>query len=169
MVESIIPLRCASGIIPLTLRAALHLLSASVIMIIVETISINTKGFCDIINITPQVFSILKKSPVVDGLITIFCPGSTGSITTIEYESGVLQDLKDALDRIAPSDIPYAHDRRWGDGNGFSHVRAALMKPSLTVPLVDGKPTLGTWQQVVFIDFDNRERHREIIVQVMGE
>lgn len=138
-------------------------------MLLTETISINTKGFCDIINITPQVFSIVKQSPVENGLVTIFCPGSTGAITTIEYESGVLQDLQDALERIAPSDIPYAHDRRWGDGNGFSHVRAALMKPSLSVPLVSGKMTLGTWQQIVFIDFDNRERHREVVVQVMGE
>ena len=134
-----------------------------------KTISLNTKGFCDIINITPQVFSILKQSSVANGLITIFCPGSTGSITTIEYESGVLQDLKDALERIAPSDIPYAHDRRWEDGNGFSHVRAALMKPSLTVPLVNGKLTLGTWQQIVFIDFDNRGRHRELVVQIIGD
>ena len=138
-------------------------------MILTERISLNTKGFCDIINITPQVFSILKQSSVANGLITIFCPGSTGSITTIEYESGVLQDLKDALERIAPSDIPYAHDRRWEDGNGFSHVRAALMKPSLTVPLVNGKLTLGTWQQIVFIDFDNRGRHREIVVQIVGD
>jgi secondary thiamine-phosphate synthase enzyme len=135
----------------------------------IETISLSTKGFCDIINITPQVFSILKQSSVADGLVTVFCPGSTGSITTIEYESGVVQDLKDALERIAPSDIPYAHDRRWGDGNGFSHVRAALMKPSLTIPLVSGKLTLGTWQQIVFIDFDNRSRHREIVVQILGE
>jgi len=138
-------------------------------MLITKTISVNTKGFCDIINITPQVFSILKESSVADGLVTIFCAGSTGSITTIEYESGVLQDLKDALERIAPADISYAHDRRWGDGNGFSHVRAALMKPSLSVPLVSGKLTLGTWQQIVLIDFDNRGRHRELIVQVLGE
>ena len=137
-------------------------------MIITETISINTKGFCDIINITPQVLSIVEQSSVADGLVTIFCPGSTGSITTIEYESCALKDLKEALERIAPSDIPYAHDRRWEDGNGFSHVRAALMKPSLTVPLVNGKLTLGTWQQIVFIDFDNRERHRDIIVQIIG-
>jgi len=138
-------------------------------MIITETISINTNGFCDIINITPPVLSILKQSLITNGLITIFCPGSTGSITTIEYESGVLQDLKEALERIAPSDIPYKHDERWGDGNGFSHVRAALMKPSLTVPLVNGKLTLGTWQQIVFIDFDNRGRHREIVVQIVGD
>jgi len=126
-------------------------------MIITETISLNTKGFSDIIDITPQVLSIAKRSLIANGLITVICPGSTGSITTIEYESGVLQDLKDAFERIAPSDMPYEHNERWGDGNGFSHVRAALMKPSLTVPLVNGKLTLGTWQQIVFIDFDNRE------------
>jgi len=137
-------------------------------MVITETISINTKGFCDIINITPQVLSIVEQSSVANGLVTIFCAGSTGSITTIEYESGALKDLKETLERIAPSDIPYAHDRRWEDGNGFSHVRAALMKPSLTVPLVNGKLTLGTWQQIVFLDFDNRERHRDIIVQIIG-
>jgi len=138
-------------------------------LIFTETISLSTKGFCDIINITQQVLSILKKSSVVDGLVTVFCPGSTGAITTIEYESGVLEDLKNALERIAPSNIPYRHDLRWGDGNGFSHVRAALMKPSLTVPVVSGKMTLGTWQQIVFMDFDNRSRHREIVVQVMGD
>lgn len=138
-------------------------------MIITETISINTKGFCDIIDINSQVLSIVKRSLIANGLVTIFCPGSTGSITTIEYESGVLQDLKDALERIAPSDITYEHNERWGGGNGFSHVRAALMKPSLTVPLFNGKLTLGTWQQIVFIDFDNRGRHRDIIVQIIGD
>ncbi|MGD0279917.1 MAG: secondary thiamine-phosphate synthase enzyme YjbQ [Smithella sp.] len=138
-------------------------------MVISKTISIDTKGFCDIINITPKVLAIVKQSPVADGLITIFCPGSTGSITTIEYESGALQDLKEALERIAPSDISYAHDKRWEDGNGFSHVRAALMKPSLTVPILNGKLTLGTWQQIVFIDFDNRGRHRDIILQIIGD
>ena len=138
-------------------------------MVHTETISLNTKGFCDIINITPQGLSVLKQSQITDGLAVVFCPGSTGAITTIEYESGVLQDLKDALERIAPSDISYQHDRRWEDGNGFSHVRAALMKPGLTVPLVSGRLTLGTWQQIVFIDFDNRSRHREIVVQVVGE
>jgi len=138
-------------------------------MVISKTISIDTKGFCDIINITPKVLAIVKQSPVADGLITIFCPGSTGSITTIEYESGALQDLKEALERIAPSDISYAHDKRWEDGNGFSHVRAALMKPSLTVPILNGKLTLGTLQQIVFIDFDNRGRHRDIILQIIGD
>ena len=138
-------------------------------MILTETVQLNTEGFCDIVEITPQVLSIIKGQSIANGLITLFCPGSTASITTIEYEPGVLQDLKDALEKIAPSDIPYQHDQRCGDGNGFSHVRAALMKPSLTIPLISGKMTLGTWQQIVFIDFDNRERHRDIIVQIIGD
>ena len=138
-------------------------------MIVTKTIKLQTQGFNDMVNITPRVLSLLEDSPVADGLICVFCPGSTGSVTTIEYESGVLHDLKKALERIAPSDIPYRHDERWGDGNGFSHVRAALMKPSLTIPLVCGRPTLGTWQQIVFIDFDNRKRHRELVVQIIGD
>ena len=138
-------------------------------MIFSETISIHTKGFTDIIDITHRVVTVLERSKIEDGLVTVFCTGSTGALTTIEYESGVLKDLQRAIEKIVPSDIPYDHDRRWGDGNGFSHVRAALMKPSLTVPVIKGKLTLGTWQQIVFIDFDNRERARNIVVQVMGE
>ncbi|HDQ05005.1 MAG TPA: YjbQ family protein [Deltaproteobacteria bacterium] len=134
-----------------------------------EVISINTKGFSDIIDITQRVLSYVAQAGISSGLVTLFCPGSTGALTTIEYEPGVLRDLKEALEKIAPSDIPYHHDKRWGDGNGFSHVRAALMKPSLSIPVVDGKPTLGTWQQIVFIDFDNRSRKRDIIVQIIGE
>ena len=133
-----------------------------------ETISLNTKGFTDIIDITPQVSSIVEQSRIHDGLVTVFCPGSTGALTTIEYESGVIRDLQKAIERLIPSDIPYDHDRRWGDGNGFSHVRAALMKPSLTLPLIQGKLTLGTWQQIVFIDFDNRGRQRRLVVQIVG-
>ncbi len=133
-----------------------------------ETISLSTKGFTDLIDITPKVSSIAEQSGIKDGLVTVFCPGSTCAVTTIEYESGVLKDLQKAIEKLVPSNIPYEHDRRWGDGNGFSHVRAALMKPSLTIPLIRGRLTLGTWQQVVFIDFDNRQRKREIIVQIMG-
>jgi len=109
----------------------------------------------------------VDRSGIEDGLVTVFCPGSTGAVTSIEYESGVLSDLQKAIERLAPSNIPYEHDRRWGDGNGFSHVRAALMKPSLTIPLIQGRLTLGTWQQIVFIDFDNRRRHRQILVHVL--
>ena len=138
-------------------------------MIATDTISLSTKGFSDVIDLTDRVAGIVNKSNIKNGLVTVFCSGSTGSITTIEYESGVINDLRQALERIAPSDIPYEHDRRWGDGNGFSHVRAALMKPSLSLPIVKGIITVGTWQQIVFIDFDNRGRKRNIVVQVMGE
>jgi secondary thiamine-phosphate synthase enzyme len=134
-----------------------------------ETISLHTKGFSDILDITHQVDAATDHSGIKNGLVTVFCPGSTGSVTTIEYESGVLRDLQIAIQKIVPANIPYEHDKRWGDGNGFSHVRAALMKPSLTIPLIKGKLALGTWQQIVFIDFDNRSRERNLIVQIMGE
>ncbi len=133
-----------------------------------ETIRLRTKGFGDIIDITDEVVSISGRSAIVDGLVTVFFPGSTGALTTIEYETGVLKDLQRAIEEIVPSGIPYEHDRRWGDGNGFSHVRAALLKPSLSVPLIEGKLTLGTWQQIVFIDFDNRERERNLVVQIIN-
>jgi secondary thiamine-phosphate synthase enzyme len=139
------------------------------IMIYSETVSLTTKGFTDILDITPHVDGVIDRSKMKNGLVTIFCSGSTGAVTTIEYESGVLKDLQKAIEKIVPSNIPYEHDRRWGDGNGFSHVRAALMKPSLTIPLAEGRLTLGTWQQIVFIDFDNRKRERNLVVQIMGE
>lgn len=138
-------------------------------MIHSETISLSTKGFGDILDITHHVDAMIDRSRIENGLVTVFCPGSTGAVTTIEYESGVLRDLQKAIEKIIPSDIPYEHDRRWGDGNGFSHVRAALMKPSLSIPMVKGRLALGTWQQIVFIDFDNRRRERNILVQVIGE
>ena len=138
-------------------------------MVLSDAISLSTKGFCDIQDITSSIAATVSKSKIQNGIVTVFCPGSTGAVTTIEYEGGVLEDLKKAVERIAPSNIPYAHDRRWGDGNGFSHVRATLLGPSLTVPVTDGKIALGTWQQIVFIDFDNRSRRRKIVVQVMGE
>jgi secondary thiamine-phosphate synthase enzyme len=106
---------------------------------------------------------------VSDGLLTVIVPGSTGAVTTIEYESGAVSDLKEALEKIAPMDKDYAHNQRWGDGNGFSHVRAALMRPSLSIPVDCGTLCLGTWQQVVFLDFDNRPRQRSLVVQVMGK
>jgi secondary thiamine-phosphate synthase enzyme len=138
------------------------------VMVFSDIILLRTKGFSDIIDITSNVTGISDRSDIKDGLVTVFCPGSTGSVTTIEFESGVLSDLQKALEKIAPSNIPYEHDKRWGDGNGFSHVRAALMKPSLTIPLIKGRLSLGTWQQIVFIDFDNRKRQRNIIVHVTG-
>jgi secondary thiamine-phosphate synthase enzyme len=138
-------------------------------MIHSETISLSTKGFSDILDITHHVDAVIDRSRIENGLVTVFCPGSTGAVTTIECESGVLRDLQKAIEKIIPSNIPYEHDKRWGDGNGFSHVRAALMKPSLTIPLIKGRLTLGTWQQIVFVDFDNQRRERNLIVQVMGE
>jgi len=138
-------------------------------MVATDTIALNTKGFTDVIDITGRVTKIVGQSGIQNGLATIFCSGSTGGITTIEFESGVINDLKKAIEKIAPSNISYEHDKRWGDGNGFSHVRAALMKPSLTIPVVKGKLSLGTWQQIVFMDFDNRERDRKIVVQIIGE
>ena len=133
-----------------------------------KTISLSTKGFTDVIDITPKVSSIAEQSGIQEGLVTVFCPGSTAAVTTIEYESGVIRDLQKAIEKLAPSNIPYEHDQRWGDGNGFSHVRAALMKPSLTIPLIGGRLSLGTWQQIVLIDFDNRGRQRTLIIQVVG-
>jgi secondary thiamine-phosphate synthase enzyme len=138
-------------------------------MFFTDTIGLSTKGFSDTIDITGKVTKIVQNSRIKDGLVTVFCKGSTGSVTTIEYESGVIKDLKKVLEKIVPSNIPYEHDKRWGDGNGFSHVRAALMKPSLTIPLRKQQLMLGTWQQIVFMDFDNRSRQREIIVQIIGE
>ena len=138
-------------------------------MVFSDTISLSTKGFSDMIDMTDHVLSVIDHSKIENGLVTVFCPGSTGAVTTIEYESGALRDLQKAIEKIIPSNVSYEHDRRWGDGNGFSHVRAALMKPSLTIPLIQGGLALGTWQQIVFIDFDNRKRSRNILVHVIGE
>jgi len=111
----------------------------------------------------------LVREGAREGLLTLMVPGSTAAITTIEYEPGALQDLREALERIAPSDREYHHDRRWGDGNGFSHLRAALLGPSLSVPVGSGRPVLGTWQQVVLVECDNRPRSRKIAMCFVGE
>lgn len=138
-------------------------------MIVTRRIGLKTKGDCHIIDITRQVAQEVAGSGLKDGTVTVFVTGSTGGVTTVEYESGLISDLRDLFDRLAPSNISYQHDLRWGDGNGHSHVRASLVGPSLTVPFVDQKLTLGTWQQIVFIDFDNRPRSRELVLQLMGE
>ncbi|HWP46401.1 MAG TPA: secondary thiamine-phosphate synthase enzyme YjbQ [Candidatus Limnocylindrales bacterium] len=130
---------------------------------------LKTRGFSDVHDLTSKVRDLLKSSGLTQGIVTVFVPGSTAGITTIEFERGVIEDLKRAIERIAPQNIHYDHDARWGDGNGFSHVRAALLGPSLTIPFTQGKLQLGTWQQIILIDFDNRPRHREILVQVVGE
>jgi len=129
--------------------------------------TISTKGFTDVIDITSRVAEIVKKSKVKDGICLISCPGSTAGITTIEYEPELLKDFKEFLEKIAPSDKEYHHDKVWGEKNGFSHIRSALIKPFLAVPIEDGKLVLGTWQQIILVDFDNRPREREVIVKVI--
>jgi secondary thiamine-phosphate synthase enzyme len=138
-------------------------------MVLTQRLSLRTQGQTDIQDITSQIATIIKESGLKAGTVTVFCPGSTGGLTTIEYEGGVMVDLRQVLDEIVPPDRDYQHHRRWGDDNGSAHVRAALVGPSLTVPFVDGSLTLGTWQQIVFLDFDTRPRTRELVVQVMGE
>ena len=138
-------------------------------MVVTRRIGLKTKGNCHIIDVTRQVAQEVVDSGLKDGTVTVFVTGSTGGVTTVEYESGLISDLRDLFDRLAPSNISYQHNLRWGDGNGHAHVRASLLGASLTVPFVDQKLTLGTWQQIVFIDFDNRPRSRELVLQLMGE
>ena len=133
-----------------------------------EILEFHTQGDCDIIDITKGVEDVVKRSGMTSGICTVFCAGSTGSITTIEYESGLLSDFPEAMERIAPSNAEYKHDLRWRDGNGHSHVRASIVGPSLTVPFVNRQLTLGTWQQVVFVDYDNRPRNRTVEVAIIG-
>ena len=123
----------------------------------------------DIIDITPQVAKQVKKSAIENGCVLLFIPGSTAALTTIEFESGVVNDLKKAIDRMAPEEMYYEHNERWGDGNGYAHVRAAMIGPSLHIPVTEAKMALGAWQQVVLIDFDNRPRERRILVQITGD
>ena len=137
--------------------------------IVTDTIQISSHGNTDIIDLTPQVSDLLRDAGLKEGNLTVFVSGSTAGITTIEYEPGLLKDLPEAFEKIAPTGVVYHHDATWGDGNGFSHVRAALLGASLTVPFKDGRMLLGTWQQIVVIDFDNRPRNRNIVVQMTGE
>jgi secondary thiamine-phosphate synthase enzyme len=133
-----------------------------------SVIHIKTTGSLDIINISPYIEDFVSRHMVLTGFLLAFIAGSTAALTTIEYEQGVVEDLRQAIERLAPQGISYQHDRRWGDGNGYAHVRAALLGPSLTIPLQEGRLRLGTWQQVVLCDFDNRPRRREIILQLHG-
>jgi len=133
------------------------------------TFDLNTRGLCDVVDITGFVEEKIMESEIESGIVSVFVPGSTAGITTIEYESGAISDFQAAIQRIAPTDIHYSHDARWGDGNGFSHVRAALLGPSLSVPFNSNRLLLGTWQQIVFVDFDNRPRNRKVVVQVVGD
>jgi secondary thiamine-phosphate synthase enzyme len=134
-----------------------------------EKIKLSSSGYCDIHNITDAVSAILRRSGLKQGICCVAAVGSTAAISTIEYEPGLLEDIPRFFESLLPSDVPYDHDKTWGDGNGFSHMRSFLLKTSATIPFNDGKLDLGTWQQVVFLDFDNRSRHREITVQLVGE
>jgi secondary thiamine-phosphate synthase enzyme len=138
---------------------------------VVETFdfSVKTSGDSDLIDITGEVTKVLRDSGISSGIVTIFVPGSTAGVTTIEYEEGAVRDFQAAIERIAPKGIHYHHDARWGDGNGYSHIRASLLGPSLAVPFSSSKLLLGTWQQIVLIDFDNRPRTRRVLIQVLGE
>ncbi len=133
-----------------------------------SVIELDTKGEMDIIDITHDVQEIVEESGIENGIVLIFCPGSTGAITTIEYEDGLLYDLPQALEKIAPKNAYYRHEEKWHDGNGHSHVRASIIGPSLTVPIENRRLILGTWQQIVFVECDVRPRRRKIIVHIVG-
>ena len=134
-----------------------------------EEISLDTKGDPDLIDITKEVTGILRKSGLKKGSLTVFVVGSTAAITTFEYEPGLIKDVRELYEKLIPREGAYAHDETWGDANGFSHLRALLQGPSLVIPFVEGELTLGTWQQVVLAEFDNRPRQRRIVVQIIGE
>jgi len=138
-------------------------------MVVTKRISLQTQGHCDIVDITPQVKQQVTETGINNGTATLFVAGSTAGVSTIEFESGLLSDFQSMWERTVPQNIPYDHDRRWGDGNGYSHVRASLLGASLVIPFSDKKLTVGTWQQIVLVDFDNRPRSRQIILQIMGE
>ncbi len=138
-------------------------------MVITKEIGLSTDGYCDIHNITDKVAEAVRSSGLSSGIATVFTPSATSAITTVEYESGMLSDFEDMFERVASQAWEYKHNERWHDGNGFSHVRAALLGPSLSVPFADKRLLLGTWQQIAFVDFDNRHRSRRIIVQIVGE
>jgi secondary thiamine-phosphate synthase enzyme len=128
-----------------------------------------TAGFCDIVDITAKISEQIEHAKVRQGLVSVFVSGSTAALTTIEYEPGLIADLKEFVEKLIPSNRRYHHDDRWGDDNGFSHLRASLFGPSVNIPVENGRPLLGTWQQVILLDFDNRPRTREITVQLIGE
>ncbi len=138
-------------------------------MVVTRELQLRTRGGYDVQDITDDVARAVKESKLASGIVTIFCPGSTGGLTTIEFEDGVVHDLHQVLDEITPPNRDYKHHQRWHDDNGHSHLRAALIGPSLTVPFVEGELTLGEWQQIVFCEFDTRARARKLVVQVSGE
>jgi secondary thiamine-phosphate synthase enzyme len=133
------------------------------------SLNLNTKGNTDILDITGELSRLVAGSGLTSGTVTVFCPSSTSGLTTVEFEHGAVSDLKRLFEDLVPKDREYAHNATWDDGNGFSHMRASLLGPSLTIPFVDKTLTLGTWQQVIYIDFDIRPRRRELVVQMVGE
>jgi secondary thiamine-phosphate synthase enzyme len=138
-------------------------------MIVSKRIQFQTQGNGHIVDITDNVSRTLRDSGLNSGIITLFTPSSTSGLTTLEYESGAVYDLQQLFDRIAPPNLEYRHNLRWGDGNGHAHARHALLGPSLTIPFIEGQMTLGTWQQIIFVDFDNRARSRTLVLQILGE
>lgn len=132
-------------------------------------ITLKTSARDEILDVTTRVQELVSTSKVKNGLACVFVVGSTAAVTTVEHEPGLIADMQDAMDRLYPKGIDYEHHQRWGDGNGHSHIRASFVGPSLTVPVVDGHLALGTWQQIVFMEFDNKPRTRELMVQVTGE
>ncbi|MEI7483791.1 MAG: secondary thiamine-phosphate synthase enzyme YjbQ [Ignavibacteriota bacterium] len=134
-----------------------------------EEIIKSSEANCQIFDITEDIEEIIEKSKIKNGIVTAFAIGSTAGITTLEYEPGLIKDLPILLEKIIPTYQNYNHNKTWGDGNGHSHLRSALIKTSLTIPLVNSEMTLGTWQQIIFIDFDNKHRTRRIAIQIMGE
>ncbi len=137
--------------------------------VVTKQLSIRTRGENDILDITNEVSAAIGETRSKNGVVTIFVPGATGALTTIEYEPGLLRDFPNFLERIAPKNLAYEHEKRWHDGNGHSHVRASLLGASLSVPFIDGELTLGTWQQIVFIELDVHSRVRNLILQIVGE
>lgn len=137
--------------------------------VITASLQLNTRGHADVHDISDALAKIVKDSGIKNGVVTLFCPSSTSALTTIEFEPGAINDLKRFFDEIIPPNRDYYHNARWGDGNGHSHLRAALLGASLSVPFVNARLTLGTWQQIICVDFDIRPRHRELVVQIVGE
>jgi secondary thiamine-phosphate synthase enzyme len=138
-------------------------------VVVTKQLSLETRGENDIVNITGDVAFAVSESKLKSGVVTVFVSGATGALTTIEYEPGLLLDLPSILERVAPKELMYEHEKRWHDGNGHSHVRASLIGPSLSVPFVNGKLALGTWQQIVFLELDIRSRRRNLVLQILGE
>ncbi|MEA3492916.1 MAG: secondary thiamine-phosphate synthase enzyme YjbQ [Candidatus Margulisiibacteriota bacterium] len=138
-------------------------------MVKTKRIKLSTKGRDHVINITGEVGQVVTESKIREGIATVFVYGSTASVSTVEYEPGLVEDIKNIDEKLVPSNVSYNHDETWGDANGYAHLRATIYGPSITVPVVSGEMTLGTWQQIIVIDHDNRPRSREVIIQVMGE